>query len=165
MGLTLNPMPPNLARGDENMHSNNLLDQIRKINLEMELHFYRLFSPKHPFQSLPEEKWQPYTDVYETKDTVVIKMELAGVKREDLSVKLYENRLTIRGDRRDSTHGEKRIYHQVEINHSEFERAIILPEAVREEAIKVEYKDGFLSITVLKEPVHAVEKVLKIEVE
>ena len=147
------------------MHSNNLLDQIRKINLEMEHHFYRLFSPKHHFQSLPEERWQPYTDVYETKDAVVIKMELAGVKKEDLSVKLYDNRLTIRGDRKDSAHGEKRIYHQVEINYSEFERAIILPETVREQAIKAEYKDGFLSITILKEPAQAVDKALEIKVE
>lgn len=147
------------------MHSDSLLDQIRKINLEMEHHFYRLFSPKHHFQSLPEERWQPYTDVYETKDAVVIKMELAGVKREDLSVKLYDNRLTIRGDRKDSVHGEKRIYHQVEINYSEFERAIILPETVREQAIKAEYKDGFLSITILKEPAQAVDKTLEIKVE
>ncbi|MBI4620294.1 MAG: Hsp20/alpha crystallin family protein [Desulfobacterales bacterium] len=147
------------------MHSNSLLDQIRKINLEMEHHFYRLFSPNHPLQSLPEERWRPYTDVYETKDAVVIKMELAGVKKEDLSVKLYDNRLTIRGDRKDSAHVEKRIYHQVEINYSEFERAIILPETVREQAIKAEYKDGFLSITILKEPAHAVDKTLEIKVE
>ncbi|MEW6614481.1 MAG: Hsp20/alpha crystallin family protein [Thermodesulfobacteriota bacterium] len=147
------------------MHSDSLLDQIRKINLEMEHHFYRLFSPKHPLQSLSQEKWQPYTDVYETKDAVVIKMELAGVKKEDLSVNLYEKRLTIRGVRRDSAHGEERIYHQVEINYSEFERAIMLPETVKQEAIKAEYKDGFLSINISKEHVQTVEKILEIEVE
>ena len=147
------------------MHSDSLLDQIKKINLEMEHHFYRLFSPKHPLQSLHQDKWQPYTDVYETKDEVVIKMELAGVKKEDLSVNLYKNRLIIKGARKDFSHGEKRIYHQVEINYNEFERAIMLPETVKEEAIKAEYKDGFLSVTISKDPVQAVKKILKIEVE
>jgi HSP20 family protein len=80
-------------------------------------------------------------------------------------VNLCENRLTIKGVRKDSAHGEKRIYHQVEINYSEFERAIILPETVRQEAIKAEYKDGFLGITISKEHVQTVEKILEIEVE
>jgi len=147
------------------MKSDNLFDQIRKINLEMEQHFYRLFSPKHPFQSLPEEKWQPYTDVYETGDAVVVKMELAGVKRKDLSVNLFDNRLTIKGSRKDPLPGEKRVYHQVEINYSSFERAIILPETVGEESVKADYKDGFLTITISKESSRIIEKVLEIKVK
>lgn len=146
------------------MHSDSLFDRIRKINLEMESHFYRLFSPKHPLQSLPEEKWQPYTDVYETADALTIKMELAGVKREDLSVNLHRDRLIIKGVRRDFPPREKRVYYQMEINYSEFERVIILPDTVREVAIMAEYKDGFLTITVSKNPAQVIEKGLQIEV-
>jgi len=147
------------------MQSDDLLDQVRKINLEMERRFYRLFSPKHPLQSSPGERWQPYTDVYETQDAVVVKMELAGVKREDLSVNLNQKRLTIRGIRRDFPPGEKRTYHQVEINYSEFERVIILPRSLRKEAIGAEYKDGFLAITISKEPIQAKGETLEIEVK
>jgi HSP20 family protein len=147
------------------MEYDNLFDHIRNINLEMERHFYRLFSPKNPLQSLPEEKWQPFTDVYETGDTFVIKLELAGTKKEDLSVNIWQNRLAIRGIRRDSPPNEKRIYHQVEINYSEFERAVILPETMKEDAIKAEFNDGFLVITIPKEQTHVEEKTLEIEVK
>ncbi|VUT26734.1 MAG: Hsp20/alpha crystallin family protein [Candidatus Methanolliviera sp. GoM_oil] len=147
------------------MHSNNLFDEIKKINSEMESQFYRLFSPKHPLQSLPEEKWQPYTDVFETKDALMIKMELAGVKKEDLSVGFFHGRLIIRGVRRDLPSGDKRIYYQMEINYSEFERVVILPEAVKEADIRAEYKDGFLTITVLKDPVQIIEEGMEIKVE
>jgi HSP20 family protein len=147
------------------MEYDNVFDHIRNINLEMERHFYRLFSPKNPLQSLPEEKWQPFTDVYETEDTFVIKLELAGTKKEDLSVNIWQNRLAIRGIRRDSPPNEKRIYHQVEINYSEFERAVILPETMKEDAIKAEFNDGFLVITIPKEQTHVEEKTLEIEVK
>ena len=147
------------------MDYDNLFDHIRNINMEMERHFYRLFSPQHPLQSLPEEKWQPYTDVYETEDSFVIKLELAGVKKEDLSVNLWQNRLTIRGVRRDSPPNEKRIYHQVEINYNEFERVVILPETMKEDAIKAQFNDGFLVITISKEQTHIEEKALEIEVK
>lgn len=134
------------------MRSDSLFDQIKKLNSEMERHFFRLFSPEHPLRSLPEEKWQPYTDIYETKNALVIKMELAGVRKEDFSVDFCQDRLIIRGGRKDFTRGEKRIYYQMEINYSEFERIIILPNSVREVDVKAEYKDGFLTITISKDP-------------
>jgi len=147
------------------MNSDSLIDHLRKVNLEMERHFYRHFSPKNPLQSLPEGMWQPYTDVYETKAALVVKMELAGVKREDISINLYPGRLKIKGVRRDSPLEEKRVYHQVEINYMEFERVVILPETVRHEAIRAEYKDGFLTVIIVREPTnHGVGTPLKIEV-
>ena len=147
------------------MRSDSLLDQIRKMNLEMESYFYRLMSPKHPLRTASEEKWQPYMDVYETKDALVIKIELAGVERKDISINLYEGRLTVRGIRRDPSPREKRIYHQVEINYREFERVVVLPETVSHEAIKAEYKDGFLTITVAKENVQVTQSILEIKVK
>ena len=147
------------------MNSDSLIDHLRKVNLEMELHFYRHFSPKNPLQSLPESIWQPYTDVYETEKALVIKMELAGVKREDISIDLYPERLKIRGARHDASLEEKRVYHQVEINYMAFERVVILPETVSHEAIRAEYKDGFLTVIIVREPpAHGVRTPLKIEV-
>ena len=146
------------------MDSDSLFDRIKKLNMEMESHFYSLFSPKHPLQSISQEKWHPYTDVYETKDALVIKMELAGVKKEDLSVRLYQDRLMIRGMRKDFPPGEKRIYYQMEINYSEFERAIILPESLGKVDVKAEYKDGFLMITLSKDPDRVREKTLQVGV-
>ena len=147
------------------MHSDSLLDQIRKMNIEMENYFYRLMSPKHPLRTSSEEKWQPYTDVYETKDALVIKIELAGVERKNIFVNLHEGRLLVRGIRRDPSPNEKRIYHQVEINYREFERVIVLPETVRLDAVKAEYKDGFLTIVVAKEPSQMTKRILEVKVK
>lgn len=146
------------------MDSDSLFDRIRKLNIERESHFYSLFSPKHPLQSISQEKWHPYTDVYETKDDLVVKMELAGVKKEDLSVRLYQNRLMIKGRRKDFPPGEKRIYYQMEINYSEFERSIILPESLGKVDVKAEYKDGFLILTLSKDPGRTRDKTLQVEV-
>jgi HSP20 family protein len=123
-----------------------LFEELRRLHLQAERHFFSLLAPGR------EGKWQPVADVYETDEAWVIKLELAGLRKEDFSLSANKGILTIRGTRRDEFEGKWRTYHQAEINYNEFERSFALPQGTDEEAIKALYKDGLLVITIMKRP-------------
>jgi HSP20 family protein len=88
--------------------------------------------------------WSPPTDVYETEENCVIKVEVAGMRDEDFEVAFENNVLIIHGHRPDRS--EKRAYHQMEIRFGQFEIAVEIPVVVDIEKAIAEYKDGFLVI-------------------
>lgn len=97
--------------------------------------------------------WQPATDVLETESGLQVKMELAGVGAEHLSVSLSADgrRLTVGGVRgeRSEERGERTRCHQLEIYFGPFERTIPLPPEIEvdRDAISATLRDGFLTIT------------------
>ena len=93
--------------------------------------------------------WRPPTDVYETDENVIVRMEIAGMRDEDLEVAVQDNLLLISGSRSDST--ERKAYHQMEIPFGKFSVNIDLPVRVNTEDAIAEYKDGFLTIQLPKE--------------
>ena len=93
--------------------------------------------------------WRPPTDVYETEENVVVKMEIAGMRDEDLEVVVQGNLLLISGSRSDST--ERKAYHQMEIPFGKFSVGVDLPVRVNTDNATAEYKDGFLIIQFSKE--------------
>lgn len=127
----------------------DLFEEMRKLHLQAERHFFHLFAPSK-VQPSTEGKWQPLADLYETDEAWVIKLELAGVQKEDFSVTLNDGILKVVGIRRDEFEGRWRTYHQAEINYNEFERSFSLPEGTDEGDIKAIYKDGLLTITIKK---------------
>jgi HSP20 family protein len=92
--------------------------------------------------------WRPPTDVYETEKSVVVKVEIAGLRDEDIEVVIQENLLLVSGVRSDSS--ERRAYHQMEIPFGKFSIGIELPASVLIENANAEYKDGFLTINLPK---------------
>jgi HSP20 family protein len=92
--------------------------------------------------------WSPPTDLYETEQNCVIKVEVAGMRDEDFEVAFENNLLMIRGHRLDQN--EKRAYHQMEIRFGRFEIAVEIPVVVDIEKANAEYKDGFLVIILPK---------------
>jgi len=93
--------------------------------------------------------WRPPTDVYETIESVIVKMEIAGMREEDIEVALQGDILMISGSRSDSL--ERKAYHQMEIPFGRFSVVIELPASVETENATAEYKDGFLTIRLPKE--------------
>lgn len=93
--------------------------------------------------------WRPPTDMYETEQNVIVKMEIAGMRDEDLEVAIQDNQLLVSGSRADST--ERKAYHQMEIPFGKFSVGIELPVQVNSENATAEYKDGFLTIQLPKE--------------
>jgi len=133
-----------MARGRK-----DLFKEIKKLHQEAERQFFEFLSPSRVVPSVGR-RWQPLADVYETDLTWVIKMELAGVRREDLSVTVHEGILTVRGVRRDEFEGGWRTYHQAEIDYKEFERSFSVPEELEEGDIEATYHDGLLTLTIRK---------------
>jgi len=88
--------------------------------------------------------WTPPTDVFETEENFVVKVEVAGMKEDDFEVSVEERILIIRGYRPDTS--ERRAYHQMEIRFGKFEIALSLPAGIDLDKAVAEYKEGFLSI-------------------
>ena len=92
--------------------------------------------------------WSPPTDVYETEENCVIKLEIAGMRDEDFEVAFENNVLIIRGNRPDLN--ERRAYYQMEIRFGKFEIAVEIPVMVNIEKATAGYQDGFLVIMLPK---------------
>ncbi|MEW6717302.1 MAG: Hsp20/alpha crystallin family protein [Chloroflexota bacterium] len=88
--------------------------------------------------------WCPPTDVYETETALIVRVEIAGMKREDFSITINDRFLAIRGVRSDAP--ERRAYHQMEIAFGEFNSEVELPFPIDVEKVTAEYADGFLRV-------------------
>lgn len=93
--------------------------------------------------------WDPPTDVYETEEAYVVRMEIAGMREENFDVSVLNDTLYITGLRHDFP--AKRAYHQMEIRSGKFASVIKLPGSVDVDHALAEYQDGFLMITLPKE--------------
>ncbi len=94
--------------------------------------------------------WRPPTDVYETEDSVVIKVEIPGMSSDDFEISFAERILQIRGSRFDKQ--PKLSYHCLEIQYGEFLSEVYLPGKYVEGAIGAQYENGFLTITLPQAP-------------
>jgi HSP20 family protein len=92
--------------------------------------------------------WRPPTDVYETDERFVVRVEIAGMKESDFTVRVDQNRLTISGNRPDNP--EPCAYHRMEINFGEFLTEVELFVAIDINKVEADYKDGFLIVTLPK---------------
>ncbi len=94
--------------------------------------------------------WTPALDVYEQKDNFVIKVELPGMSKEDITVSLHEGSLSISGERKSGTkHTEAEVY-RAERFFGRFQRTVTLPAPVAPDKVKAQYKDGILTVTLPK---------------
>ena len=98
--------------------------------------------------SLRQSAWRPPTDVFETEDAYVIRVEIAGMEDADFSIILDGRYLSIRGTRSDIP--ERRAYHQMEIRYGEFGSDVELPGPVSVKDIEAAYSNGFLQIRLQK---------------
>ena len=98
--------------------------------------------------------WRPPTDVFETDEAIVIRVEIAGMREEDFSISLEDRIVVIRGARLDIF--ERRAYHQLEIPFGEFSTEVELSCPVAAEGIHAVYQDGFLRIVFPKSRPHQV---------
>lgn len=93
--------------------------------------------------------WRPPTDVYETVENVIVRMEIAGMRDEDIEVAVQGEVIMISGIRSDTQ--ERKAYHQMEIPFGKFSVVVELPAPIETDNATAEYKDGFLTIRLPKE--------------
>jgi HSP20 family protein len=98
----------------------------------------------------PLQAWAPALDVHEDKDSFTIRVELPGMKREDIEVSLQNGALVIAGERQTETVKEDVAVHRQERCFGRFSRALTLPTAVAGNQVKAAYKDGILTVTLPK---------------
>src|ERR1041385_6470786 len=92
--------------------------------------------------------WVPNTDVYATENGVVVKVELAGMRSENLEITVEGNRLRISGTRPDGCRASKCSFLAMEINYGPFESVLELPAGYDLTQAKASYLNGFLRIDV-----------------
>ncbi|OIN90806.1 MAG: hypothetical protein AUJ21_07945 [Anaerolineae bacterium CG1_02_58_13] len=99
-------------------------------------------------QRLYFSAWSPPTDVYETDEAYILRVEVAGMREADFEITLEDGFLQIGGTRPDVP--ERRAYQQMEIRFGRFSTAVGLPGPVNVDASRAEYVDGFLTVTLPK---------------
>ena len=123
----------------------------RLSNLRNEIH--RLFEA--PLSELARTSqllsgWTPPLDLHEDKDNFVVKIELPGMKKEDIDVSLHDGSLSITGERKGEEKFEGADVYRTERFIGHFQRTITMPAAVAADKIKAQYQDGILTVTLPK---------------
>ncbi len=98
----------------------------------------------------PEAVWSPRLDVIETKDHYVVKIDLPGMRKEDVKITLRENVLNIRGERIEEAKQESESFHVVERRFGKFSRVLTLPTNVEAHRIEAKLTDGVLVVSLPK---------------
>jgi len=94
--------------------------------------------------------WTPPVDIYDTNDALVLKAELPGFSKEDVSVELKDNTLILKGERKREAEVKEENYHRLERAYGAFQRSFSLPATVDQEKVKANYKDGVLELRLPK---------------
>ncbi len=95
--------------------------------------------------------WRPLADIHESADMMTVKIELAGMKEEDIEVTLYEDALVVSGVRHDDhEHGENLYYHEAEIRYGPFRVEVYIPSPIDQQAVTARYENGFLWVALPK---------------
>jgi HSP20 family protein len=94
--------------------------------------------------------WAPAVDIYETEHELVVKADLPEVDPKDLDIRVENNVVTIRGERKFEKRVNEENYLRVERAYGAFSRSFSLANTVHSEAIKAEYQNGVLTLTVPK---------------
>jgi HSP20 family protein len=108
--------------------------------------------------------WAPAVDIYETEHELVVKADLPDIKSEELDIRVEGNILTIRGERKFEKKVNESNYLRVERAYGSFSRSFSLANTVNSEAIKAEYNNGVLTLTIPKRE-EAKPKQIKVNVE
>jgi HSP20 family protein len=114
----------------------------------------RLFNDAFERTSFSQESnltaWAPAVDIHENEHELVVKADLPGVDAKDLDIRVENNILTIRGERKFEKKVNEDSYLRVERAYGSFSRSFSLANTVNPDGIKADYQDGVLSLTVPK---------------
>ena len=94
--------------------------------------------------------WAPEVDIYETENELVVKADLPDVNPQDLDIRVESNILTIRGERKFDKKVNEDNYLRIERSYGSFSRSFSLTNSVKSEAIKADYQNGVLTLSIPK---------------
>ena len=114
--------------------------------------FGRPFFPIAWRRAPARRAWSPPLEAYEKEEEYVVKVELPGMKKEEIEVSVMEDTLTIKGERRVEEEVKEENYYLCERCYGSFERSITLPSSVDMAKVKASYENGILEIKLPKVP-------------
>lgn len=92
----------------------------------------------------------PSLDLTETANTVEVRMDVPGMKAEDIDIQFSNGLLTISGERKEEKEEKGKTCHRVERRYGSFSRSVTLPATVAEDKVDAQYRDGVLTVTLQK---------------
>lgn len=102
------------------------------------------------YDDLELSHWHPMVDVYDRDGEIVIKAELPGMEKKDITIDVKDRVLTLKGERTYDNEVKDEKYYRRERAFGKFERSFSLPDGLDPEKIKADYKDGLLSVEIPK---------------
>lgn len=130
---------------------------------QMTAEFDRIFGDR--WAALPFENkaaWLPRIDVFEKDNRLITKVDLPGVKKEDVSVEVSDGQLMLSGERKIETEKQNDNVYRAECEYGSFYRAVPLPQGVKADEVKATFTDGVLEISM---PLPAKDKALKVPIQ
>ena len=106
--------------------------------------------PSGQNESLATGNFVPAVDIYEDVHKVVVKLEVPGIKQEDLDVRVENNTLTVKGERKFETEEKEENFHRIERRYGSFVRSFAIPQTVNTESVSANYDAGVLTVTLSK---------------
>lgn len=125
-----------------------LNEELDRINQDMESLWNRLLG-KRRVEPLASE-WMPAVDLSETDDALHLLVELPGVNADDVTIHVFDDLVTLRGEKKWEDQEAVKAVHTQESHFGPFQRAIQLPAAVDRDQVEVSYRDGILKIKLQK---------------
>jgi len=112
---------------------------------------FESFTAQEPV-SISESRWAPSIDVAETNEEILVKAELPGIDKKDVSAMLSGDNLIIKGERQSEKEEKDKHFHRVERSYGAFNRVIPLPVSVDQDKIKCDFSKGVLEVHLPKKP-------------
>jgi HSP20 family protein len=141
---------------------------LRQMTSELDRAFEDMPSFRWPsvgFLSAPETMaWSPKIDVFERDNRLVTRVDLPGMKKEDVTVEVTDGHLALSGERKRETEEKKDNVYRSEREYGSFYRAIPLPDGIKLEDVKATFADGVLEVSI-PVPAAVAEKVRKVKIE
>ena len=123
------------------------------------------YRTRSPFgeEEMAQGSWIPAVDIYETKESIVLNVELPGVTKEDIALEVKDSTLTIKGEKKLEKNVTEENFHRMERSYGSFTRAFTLPSTVQQDKVKAKFRDGILEI-MLPKAEEAKPKQIKVDV-
>jgi HSP20 family protein len=107
--------------------------------------------------------WTPPVDIREDENALVLDMDIPGVNLEQIEIRLENETLTVKGERKFEPNGGGKGYHRIERSYGTFARSFTLPNTVDTEKVRADYRNGVLSVSLPKKEV-AKPRTIKVEI-
>jgi len=112
--------------------------------------FEDVSGPRSEEKDVLGSSWAPSVDIYENENEVVLAAEIPGVDEKDVEIKVEDNNLTLRGERKFEKETKEENYHRIERSYGSFFRSFALPSYIDQDRIEAEHENGVLKIRMPK---------------